>query len=120
MKLGRAPIARIVVARPDPTAEQPPGMGLDTGDDDDEVRAILRAFSWTASIRRRGEDARSIAREAGVRARRWVVERSHRWRNRLMISGKLWSISIKNSNRNGVRRLYNCSLELQHCESMVF
>ncbi len=36
----------------------------------------------TAHIRSRGEEAKEIAREAGKRARRWVVERSHSWLNR--------------------------------------
>ncbi len=57
-------------------------MTLDKGDDDDEVRATLRAYGFTAHICSRGEEAKEIAREAGKRARRWVVERSHSWLNR--------------------------------------
>ena len=82
MKLARATIASIVVARPAPTEEQPQGMGLDKGYDDDEVRATLREFGFTAHMRSRGEEAKEIAREAGTRARRRVVERSHSWLNR--------------------------------------
>jgi len=82
MKLARATIASIVVARPEPTEERPQGMRLDKGYDDDEVRATLREFGFTAHIRSRGEEAKEIAREAGKRARRWVVERSHSWLNR--------------------------------------
>jgi putative transposase len=82
MKLAPATIARIVVERPEPTEERQHGMGLDTGYDDEEVRATLRAFGFTAHIRSRGEEAKEIAREAGRRARRWVVERSHSWLNR--------------------------------------
>lgn len=82
MKLVRATIERIVVERPNPTEEQPQGMCLDKGYDDDEVRTILAEFGFTAHIRSRGEEAKELAREAGKRARRWVVERSHSWLNR--------------------------------------
>jgi putative transposase len=47
-----------------------------------EVRDILREFGFRAHIRSRGEEAKDIAREAGKKARRWVVERSHSWLNR--------------------------------------
>ncbi len=43
---------------------------------------ILRTFEFTAHIRARGEEAKALAREAGFRARRWVVERAHSWFNR--------------------------------------
>lgn len=82
MKLVRATIESIVIERPEPTTERPQGMCLDRGYDYDEVRAILDEFGFTAHIRSRGEEARDIAREAGKRARRWVVERSHSWLNR--------------------------------------
>ncbi len=82
MKLVRATIAAIVVERPAPSAEQPQGMCLDKGYDYDEVRAILEEFGFTAHIRSRGEEAKDLAQEAGKRARRWVVERSHSWLNR--------------------------------------
>ena len=82
MKLVRATIESIVAQRPQPTEEHPQGMCLDKGYDFNEVRAILGEFGFTAHIRARGEEAREIAREAGKRARRWVVERSHSWLNR--------------------------------------
>ena len=82
MKLVRVTIDSIVVERPAPTDEQPQGMCLDKGYDFDEVRDILAEFGFTAHIRARGEEARAIKREAGFRARRWVVERAHSWRNR--------------------------------------
>jgi transposase len=82
MKLVRATIESIVTTRPQPTDEQPQGMCLDKGYDYDEVRAILLEFGFTAHIRSRGEEAKEIAAEAGKRARRWVVERSHSWMNR--------------------------------------
>jgi len=42
----------------------------------------LREFGFTAHIRSRGEEARAIKREAGFKARHWVVERAHSWMNR--------------------------------------
>lgn len=44
MKLVRATLASIVVARPEPTEEEPQGMCLDKGYDYDEVRALLDEF----------------------------------------------------------------------------
>lgn len=82
MKVVRPTLESIVGPRPPPTVEQPQGMCLDTGYDYGEVRAILQEFGFTAHIRARGEAARALAREAGHKARRWVVERSHSWMNR--------------------------------------
>ena len=82
MKLVRETIESMVVERLEPTEERPQGTCLDKGYDYEEVRAILREFGFTVHIRSRGEEAKKIAREAGKRARRWVVERSHTWLNR--------------------------------------
>jgi putative transposase len=82
MKLVRPTIESIVVERPEPTEEQPQGMCLDKGYDYDEVRDLLREFGFTAHIRARGEDASAIKKQAGFKARRWVVERAHSWMNR--------------------------------------
>ncbi len=81
-KLLRETIESIVVERPQPTEEQAQGMCLDKGYDYDEVRDILQEFAFTAHIRARGEEAQALKREAGFRARRWVVERTHSWMNR--------------------------------------
>lgn len=56
------------------------GLCLDAGYDYDEVREIAKAFGYTTHIRPRGEEKK--AREAGKKARRWVVERTHSWLNR--------------------------------------
>ena len=82
MKLVRPTLDSVVIARPEPTLEQPQGMCLDRGYDFDEVRRTLEEFGFTAHIRSRGEEAKAIKREAGFKARRWVVERSHGWLNR--------------------------------------
>jgi transposase len=75
-------IESIPVARPKPTASKPQGMCLDKGYDYDEVRELGAAFGFTMHIRCRGEEAKALKKEAGFRARRWVVERSHSWMNR--------------------------------------
>ncbi len=82
MKLVRATIESLVAERPEVTEEEPQGMCLDKGYDYDEVRQILEEFGFTAHIKARGEEAKELKAEAGKRARRWVVERSHSWMNR--------------------------------------
>jgi putative transposase len=83
MKLVRTTLARLVVARPAPTPEQPQGRCLDAGYDDAAVYAILQEFGFTAQVRSRGDAAKALKREAGCKARRWVVERAHSGMNRL-------------------------------------
>jgi putative transposase len=82
MKLVRATVENIVVQRPEPTPQQPQGMCLDKGYDYQEVRDILQEFGFTEHIRSRGQEAQEIKNEAGKKARRWVVERTHSWLNR--------------------------------------
>jgi hypothetical protein len=77
MKLVRLTIESLVVERPEPTDERPQGLCLDKGYDYDEVRAIVQEFGFTAHIRGRGDEAQAIQAEAGKKARRWVVDRSH-------------------------------------------
>jgi putative transposase len=82
MKLVRATLESMVIKRPEPNEIERQNMCLDKGYDYDEVREILAEFGFTAHIRARGEEAQLLKREAGYRARRWVVERSHSWMNR--------------------------------------
>jgi transposase len=81
-KMTRQTIQSIPIERPRPTDEQPQGMCLDKGYDYDEVRELLEEFAFTGHIRARGEEAQAIKKEAGYKARRWVVERTHSWLNR--------------------------------------
>jgi putative transposase len=81
-KMVRETIESIPSARPEPTPDTPQGMCLDKGYDDDEVRGLLTEFGFTTHIRARGEEAKALKQEAGFKARRWVVERTHRWMNR--------------------------------------
>jgi putative transposase len=80
--MGRETSERSPVKRPAPTPATPQGMCLDKGDDAEEGRDWLAAFGFTAPIRARGEEAKALQQDAGFRARRWVVERTHRGMNR--------------------------------------
>jgi transposase len=44
----------------------------------------------------RGQEARAIKREAGFKARRWVVERTHSWMNRFRRVLIRWDKSVNN------------------------
>jgi putative transposase len=82
MKLVKQTVNSLVVKRPRPTKKRPQGICLDKGYDYAEVRDTLKEFGFTAHIRARGEEAQAMKRHAGVKARRWVVERTHSWMNR--------------------------------------
>ena len=82
MKLVRGTLQSLVGVRPAPTPDHPQGLCLDAGYDYDEVYAILQEFGFTAHVRSRGDEAKALQREAGFKARRWVVERAHSWMNR--------------------------------------
>jgi putative transposase len=81
-KMARQTLESVPIPRPEPTPEAPQGLCLDKGYDYDEVRQLAAVFGYTAHIRARGEEAQAIKREAGHKARRWVVERTHSWLNR--------------------------------------
>ena len=82
MELVKQTVNSLVVKRPRPSKKRPQGMCLDKGYDYAEVRDTLKEFGFTAHIRARGEEAQAMKRHAGVKARRWVVERTHSWMNR--------------------------------------
>jgi Transposase DDE domain len=81
-KMMRETIESIVVEWPDATPYAPQGLCLDKDDDYDEVREFLDGFGFTARIQARGEEAQALKQEAGLKAQRWVVERTHNWMNR--------------------------------------
>jgi len=81
-KVARETLTCLPVVRPEPSEERPQGLCLDAGYDYDEVRDLLREFGFTAHIQSRGAEAQAIKKEAGFKARRWVVERTHSWMNR--------------------------------------
>jgi putative transposase len=95
-KLLRQTIESLAVERPEPTGGAEQGMCLDKGYDYNEVREILQEFGFTAHIRARGEEAQLIKKEAGFRARRWVVERTHSWMNRFRAILIRWEKKAQN------------------------
>jgi putative transposase len=82
MKLVKPTLADLKLRRPRPTSALPQGLCLDKGYDYDEVRALVAQFGFAAHLRSRDEEAVAIKQEAGFRARRRVVERTHSWMNR--------------------------------------
>lgn len=80
-KLMHDTIEALIVARPHPTAQRPQHLCLDKGYDYKEPRALASEFGFTLHLRARGEEVEA-KRQAGARARRWVVERTHSWLNR--------------------------------------
>jgi putative transposase len=81
-KMARSTLESLAISKPAPPPEDPQGLCLDKGYDYAEVRALADEFGYTAHIRCRGEEAQAIKQEAGFKARRWVVERTHNWMNR--------------------------------------
>ena len=82
MKLVGPTIEDLKLERPTPSTERPQGLCLDKGYDYAVVREWVEQAGFTAPIRARGEEALELAKEDGLRARRWVVERTHSWMNR--------------------------------------
>jgi putative transposase len=111
-KMARETLESIPVPRPKPTAEKPQGLCLDKGYDFNEVRELALEFGYTAHIRARGEEAQAIKREAGHKARRWVVERTHSWMNRFRAILIRWEKKPKNY--LGLLHLV-CALITFHC-----
>ena len=70
----------IIVERPKVTEENPQNLCLDAGYTGHENDAISRGY--TPHIRPRGEEKKEIEKQAGFKARRWVVEVTHSWVNR--------------------------------------
>jgi putative transposase len=60
------------------------------------VREWLTEFGCTAPIRARGEEAQALKPEAGFKARRWVVERTHSWMNRFRRVLIRWDKKVRN------------------------
>ena len=81
-KMAKVTLKSLAIQRPKPTKKAPQGLCLDKGYDYDEVRDLGKEFGYTLHLRTRGEEAQAIKREAGFKARRWVVERTHSWMNR--------------------------------------
>lgn len=95
-KMMKETLESIPVKRPKPTRKKPQGLSLDKGYDYDEVRDLAKEFWYTVHIRPRGEEAQAIKRQAGFKARRWVVERTHSWMNRFRRILTRWEKKAEN------------------------
>jgi putative transposase len=96
MKLVEETLESIPVERPQPTPAKPQGMCMDKGYDYDEVRELLEEFGFTAHVHCRGQQAQKLKRQAGIKARRWVVERTHSWMNRFRAILIRWNKKTQN------------------------
>ena len=96
MKMVEETIRSIPMPRPDPTAETPQHLCMDKGYDYEAVRGLVADFGYTAHIKARGEEAEAIKTEAGFKARRWVVERTHGWLNRFRKILIRWERKVEN------------------------
>jgi transposase len=92
-----------VIERPDVDSERPHGLCLDKGYDYPEVYDLIHELGFTGHIRSRGEEKQLLERDAGFRARRWVVERTHAWLNRFR--GLLVRWSKKPANHRALLQL---------------
>lgn len=95
-KLVEATLESIPIHRDLPEAGEEQGLCLDKGYDYDDIRELVAEFAFTAHIRARGEEAQAIKQEAGYRARRWVVERTHSWMNRFRSVLIRWDKKVEN------------------------
>jgi putative transposase len=96
LKMIKETLTSIPIQRPTATPEKLQGMCLDKGYDFDEVREPLVEFGFTAHIRVRRGEAQAIKHEAGYKARRWVVERTHSGMNRFWQLLVRWDKKVDN------------------------
>lgn len=96
VKLVEATLESIPIERPRVQPYWRQNLCLDKGYDSGEIRDMVREFGYTPHIRARGEEARELRRDAGFKARRWVVERTHSWFNRFRYILVRWSKKARN------------------------
>jgi transposase len=89
-------LERIVIDRPDVTGAEPPGICLDKGYDYAPIYRLVAEHRLVAHIRSRTEEQHQLQFDAGLRARRWVVERTHSWLNRFRGLLIRWSKNPEN------------------------
>ncbi len=82
VKLLCATLDGVVIARPEPTEEQPQHLCLDADYAGAPTRQAAETRHYMPHIRSRGEEKQEKVLTPGYRARRWVVEHSHSWINR--------------------------------------
>ena len=94
-KLVKETLDAIIIERPDPD-DVIQNMCMDKGYDYPDIRELVEEYGYTAHIRRRGEENIAIKEIPDYRARRWVVERTHSWLNRLRRMLIRWEKKIEN------------------------
>jgi putative transposase len=82
VKLLCATLDGMVIARPEPTEEEPQHLCLDAAYDGAPARQEVETRHYLPHIRSRGQEVQAKTLVPGYRARRWVVERTHSWLNR--------------------------------------
>jgi transposase len=75
-------IEAVVVERPDPR-RRPQNLCLDKGFDTPNARAAVAKAKYIPHIRSIGEELKAVNHAAGHKPRRWVVERTIAWLNKL-------------------------------------
>jgi putative transposase len=96
MKLLAVTLDGVMVTRPQPSAEAPQHLCLDAGYDYAAVRTEAAVRDYDAHIRGRGDERTQKEENPGWRARRWVVERTHSWRNRSRRLLVRWEKKVEN------------------------
>ena len=71
----------VVIARPKVTQKKPQHLCADNAYTGEPARQAMLRRKYTPHVRPRAEEARAKKKTPGFRARRWVVERTHRWHN---------------------------------------
>jgi transposase len=94
MKLARPTLEALAVERPSWLVVWPQRLCLDQGYDYPQIQELALEMGYWAHMRSRGEEAQQ--RQAGLRAHRWVVERTHSWLNRFRGLLIRWSKKAKN------------------------
>ena len=99
MTLVDATLGSIPFARPEPTEDAPQHLCGDKGYDYPSVREWIASWGYTAHIpvkKAKGADPGKPETVPGYRARRWVVERTHSWRNRFRRLLIRWEKKVPN------------------------
>jgi putative transposase len=71
-------------------------MCMDKGYDYADTRQLARQWGYTARIKARGEEVQKKRSVPGYRSRRWVVERTHSWMNRVRRLLVRWEKKVAN------------------------
>lgn len=77
-----ATLDAVVVERPTPTEDEPQGLCLDKGYDNEPARQVVAEHGYQEHIRYIGEEKKDEAGQKTHPARRWVVERTFSWLSR--------------------------------------